>query len=239
MRLPIVAIIGRPNVGKSTLVNRLAGEQTAIVHDEPGVTRDRTYMPAYWSDREFFVVDTGGLVFNDDTEFLPLIRQQALTALTEASAAIFVVDGQAGLNAADQEIAEWLRQQPVPVLLAVNKCESPEQGAIQAAEFWELGLGEPFPISAIHGSGTGELLDELINHVPAVTEVQETNEIKVAIVGRPNVGKSSLLNAFVGEERAIVSPISGTTRDAIDTVVERDGQIYRLIDTATFAERNK
>ncbi|YAF97937.1 MAG: ribosome biogenesis GTPase Der [Nodularia sp. CChRGM 3473] len=232
MRLPIVAIIGRPNVGKSTLVNRLAGEQTAIVHDEPGVTRDRTYMPAYWSDREFFVVDTGGLVFNDDTEFLPLIRQQALTALTEASAAIFVVDGQAGLNAADQEIAEWLRQQPVPVLLAVNKCESPEQGAIQAAEFWELGLGEPFPISAIHGSGTGELLDELINHVPAVTEVQETNEIKVAIVGRPNVGKSSLLNAFVGEERAIVSPISGTTRDAIDTVVERDGQIYRLIDTA-------
>ncbi|MBE9049316.1 ribosome biogenesis GTPase Der [Nostocales cyanobacterium LEGE 11386] len=232
MRLPIVAIIGRPNVGKSTLVNRLAGEQTAIVHDEPGVTRDRTYMPAYWSDREFFVVDTGGLVFNDDTEFLPLIRQQALTALTEASAAIFVVDGQAGLNAADQEIAEWLRQQPVPVLLAVNKCESPEQGAIQAAEFWELGLGEPFPISAIHGSGTGELLDELINHVPAVTEVQETNEIKVAIVGRPNVGKSSLLNAFVGEERAIVSPISGTTRDAIDTVIERDGQIYRLIDTA-------
>jgi GTP-binding protein len=232
MGLPIVAIIGRPNVGKSTLVNRLAGEQTAIVHDEPGVTRDRTYIPAYWCDREFLVVDTGGLVFNDDTEFLPLIRQQALTALTEASAAIFVVDGQAGPNAADQEIAEWLRQQTVPILLAVNKCESPEQGAIQSAEFWELGLGEPFPISAIHGSGTGELLDALINHIPRVTEVPETNEIKVAIIGRPNVGKSSLLNAFVGEERAIVSPISGTTRDAIDTVVERNGQIYRLIDTA-------
>ncbi|MBH8572883.1 ribosome biogenesis GTPase Der [Nostocaceae cyanobacterium CENA369] len=232
MGLPIVAIIGRPNVGKSTLVNRLAGEQTAIVHDEPGVTRDRTYMPAFWSDREFLVVDTGGLVFNDDTEFLPLIRQQALAALAEASAAIFVVDGQTGPSSADEEIAEWLRQQPVPVLLAVNKCESPEQGLIQAAEFWELGLGEPFPVSAIHGNGTGELLDELMNHIPSVAEVPETNEIKVAIVGRPNVGKSSLLNAFVGEQRVIVSPISGTTRDAIDTVVERDGQTYRLIDTA-------
>ncbi|NMG08313.1 ribosome biogenesis GTPase Der [Brasilonema sp. UFV-L1] len=232
MSLPIVAIIGRPNVGKSTLVNRLAEEQSAIVHDQPGVTRDRTYKPAYWCDREFTVVDTGGLVFNDDTEFLPLIRQQAMTALAEASAAIFVVDGRTGPIPADQEIAEWLRQQKVPVLLAVNKCESPEQGLIQAAEFWELGLGEPFPISAIHGSGTGDLLDVLISHLPPTQEIPETNEIKVAIVGRPNVGKSSLLNAFVGETRAIVSPISGTTRDAIDTVVERNGQIYRLIDTA-------
>ncbi|MEY3332418.1 MAG: hypothetical protein RLZZ176_718 [Cyanobacteriota bacterium] len=232
MALPIVAIIGRPNVGKSTFVNRLAGDQTAIVHDEPGVTRDRTYRPAFWNDREFVVVDTGGLVFNDDTEFLPLIRQQALTALAEACAAIFVVDGQAGLLPADQEIAEWLRQQPLPVLLAVNKCESPDQGIIQAAEFWELGLGEPYPISAIHGSGTGEILDELINHIPYAAEVEENPEIKVAIIGRPNVGKSSLLNAFVGENRAIVSPISGTTRDTIDTIVERDGQTYRLIDTA-------
>ncbi|MBE9008075.1 ribosome biogenesis GTPase Der [Fortiea sp. LEGE XX443] len=232
MGLPIVAIIGRPNVGKSTLVNRLAGEQTAIVHDEPGMTRDRTYMPAYWNDREYLVVDTGGLVFNDETEFLPLIRQQALTALTEASAAIFVVNGQTGPTSADEEIAEWLRQQPVPVLLAVNKCESPDQGIIQAAEFWELGLGEPYPISAIHGNGTGELLDELIKYIPPVGEIAETNEIKVAIVGRPNVGKSSLLNAFVGEQRAIVSPISGTTRDAIDTFIERDGQNYRIIDTA-------
>ena len=232
MGLPIVAIIGRPNVGKSTLVNRLAGEQTAIVHDEPGVTRDRTYMPSYWRDRDFLVVDTGGLVFNDDTEFLPLIRQQALTALTQASAAILVVDGQTGLTGSDQEIATWLRQQPVPVLLAVNKCESPDQGAIQASEFWGLGLGEPYPISAIHGSGTGELLDELISHIPIVTEVEEDNEIKVAIIGRPNVGKSSLLNAFVGEDRSIVSPISGTTRDAIDTVISRNEQVYRLIDTA-------
>jgi len=232
MVLPIVVIIGRPNVGKSTLVNRLAGEQSAIVHDLPGVTRDRTYKPAFWGDRDFLVVDTGGLVFNDDTEFLPLIRQQALTALRESCAAIFVVNGQTGPTHADQEIATWLRQQPVPVLLAVNKCESPDQGFIQAADFWELGLGEPYPISAIHGSGTGELLDELLNYIPPVQPESETNEIKVAIVGRPNVGKSSLLNAFVGEERAIVSPISGTTRDAIDTLITREGQNYLLIDTA-------
>jgi GTPase len=232
MSLPIVAIIGRPNVGKSTFVNRLAGEQTAIVHDEPGVTRDRTYLRAYWRDREFTVVDTGGLIFNDDTEFLPYIRQQALTALSEASAAIFLVDGKAGLNSSDEEIASWLRVQKVPVLLAVNKCESAEQGLMQAAEFWSLGLGEPHPISAIHGSGTGDLLDELINHLPLVQDIPPNDEIKIAIVGRPNVGKSSLLNAFVGEERAIVSPISGTTRDAIDTFIERDGQKYRLIDTA-------
>jgi GTP-binding protein len=232
MPLPIVAIIGRPNVGKSTLANRLAGAQEAIVHDEPGVTRDRTYLSAYWGDREFLIVDTGGLVFDDDTEFLPLIREQAMTALNEASAAIFVVDGQSGPTAADEEIAVWLRQQTAPVLLAVNKCESPEQGLTQAAQFWELGLGEPFPVSGIHGNGTGELLDQLITYLPTTEELPETDEIKVAIVGRPNVGKSSLLNAFVGENRAIVSPISGTTRDTIDTVIEREGKTYRLIDTA-------
>lgn len=237
MTLPIVAIIGRPNVGKSTIVNRLAGDQATIVHDEPGVTRDRTYVPAFWRDRDFLVVDTGGLVFDDETEFLPLIRQQATLALAEANAAIFVVDGKEGLTFADKEIAEWLRQQPVPVLLAVNKCESPEQGAAQAAEFWEMGLGEPFPISGIHGNGTGELLDKVITYLPPVESLPETNEIGVAIVGRPNVGKSSLLNAFVGENRAIVSPISGTTRDAIDTLIERQGQIYRLIDTAGIRRR--
>ncbi|MEB3358866.1 MAG: ribosome biogenesis GTPase Der [Synechococcales bacterium] len=232
MPLPVVAIIGRPNVGKSTLVNRLAGGRDAIVHDEPGVTRDRTYRDAYWQDRDFRVVDTGGLVFDDDTEFLPLIREQAMAALAEASAAILVVDGQAGPTAADEAIADWLRQHPVPVLLAVNKCESPEQGLIQAAQFWSLGLGEPYPVSSIHGSGTGDLLDRLIEYLPPTDELEEQDEIRVAIVGRPNVGKSSLLNAFVGENRAIVSPISGTTRDAIDMLVERDGQRYRLVDTA-------
>ncbi|HIK31434.1 MAG TPA: ribosome biogenesis GTPase Der [Oscillatoriales cyanobacterium M59_W2019_021] len=232
MALPIVAIIGRPNVGKSTLVNRLTGGREAIVHDLPGVTRDRTYKPAFWQDRDFQVVDTGGLVFDDDSEFLPQIREQALAALAEASAAIFVVDGQNGPMAADEEIASWLRQQSVPVLLAVNKCESPEQGLMQAAQFWSLGLGEPYAVSGIHGSGVGDLLDNLIPYLPRVDELPQTDEIKVAIVGRPNVGKSSLLNAFVGKNRSIVSPISGTTRDPIDMEIERDGQRYRLIDTA-------
>lgn len=232
MSLPIVAVIGRPNVGKSTFVNRLAGDRQAIVHDQPGITRDRTYRPAFWLARDFQVVDTGGLVFDDDTEFLPMIRQQAMTALAEASAAIFVVDGQLGPTEGDREIAQWLRQQDVPVLLAVNKCESIEQGLIQATQFWELGLGEPYPISAIHGSGTGELLDKLLELLPPVDELEATEEIKVAIIGRPNVGKSSLLNALTGEQRAIVSPVSGTTRDAIDMVVTRDDKTYHLIDTA-------
>ncbi|GAB4377821.1 MAG: ribosome biogenesis GTPase Der [Elainellaceae cyanobacterium] len=232
MPLPIVAIIGRPNVGKSTLVNRLAGVTDAIVHDEPGVTRDRTYREAFWRDRDFLVVDTGGLVFDDDTEFLPLIREQAMMALAEASAAIMVVDGQVGVTAADEAIATWLRQQSVPVVLAVNKCESPEQGLIQAVEFWSLGLGEPFAVSGIHGNGTGDLLDQLVSYLPETEELEEADETRVAIVGRPNVGKSSLLNAFVGATRSIVSPISGTTRDAIDMVVEREGQQYRLVDTA-------
>ena len=230
--LPIVAIIGRPNVGKSTLVNRLAGSLDAIVHDEPGVTRDRTYRQAFWQDRDFLVVDTGGLIFEDETEFLPLIREQVMAALAEASAAIFVVNGQTGLAPADEEIANWLRPQKIPFFLAVNKCESETQGLSQAAEFWQLGLGEPLPISSIHGNGTGELLDLLIAALPSVEALPEEPEIKVAIVGRPNVGKSSLLNALVGEKRAIVSPISGTTRDAIDMLVERNGQTYRLIDTA-------
>jgi len=232
MSLPIVAIIGRPNVGKSTLANRLAGNPEAIVHDQPGITRDRTYRPAFWQDREFQVVDTGGLVFDDDTEFLPMIREQAMIALTEATAAIFVVDGQVGLTGGDEAIASWLREQSIPILLAVNKCESPTTGIVQAADFWELGLGEPYPVSGIHGSGTGELLDDLIKHLPPIDEIETEKEIKVAIIGRPNVGKSSLLNSFLGENRAIVSPISGTTRDAIDTVIERDGKTYRLIDTA-------
>lgn len=232
MSLPIVAIIGRPNVGKSTIVNRFAETKGAIVFDQPGITRDRTYQPAYWGDREFLVVDTGGLVFDDDTEFLPLIRQQAMTALAEASVALFVVDGQEGPTAADEEIANWLRQQSVPVLLTVNKCESPEQGLAQAAQFWELGLGEPYAISGIHGNGTGDLLDQVVQFLPPLSDVEEAPEIKVAIIGRPNVGKSSLLNAFVGENRAIVSPISGTTRDTIDTIVKHGEQTYRLIDTA-------
>ncbi len=232
MALPIVAIIGRPNVGKSTLVNRLSQTQNAIVHDKPGITRDRTYQFAFWQDREFLVVDTGGLVFDDDSEFLPLIREQALTAITEAQAALFVVDGQAGPTVTDQEIAQWLRLQEVPVFLAVNKCESIEQGIIQAAQFWELNLGNPYPISAIHGNGTGELLDDLVEKLPESAELPDRDILNIAIVGRPNVGKSTLLNTITGESRAIVSPVSGTTRDAIDMLVERNDKTYRIIDTA-------
>jgi GTPase len=232
MRLPVVAIIGRPNVGKSTLVNRIAGERDAIVHDEPGVTRDRTYRPGFWRDRDFLVVDTGGIVFDDDTEFLPLIREQAMLALAEASVAIFVVDGQGGICAADQSLADWLRVQKVPILVAVNKCEAVDAGYSQAADFWRLGLGEPYPVSSIHGSGTGELLDEMIKHLTIVDARDVPEETCVAIIGRPNVGKSSLLNSFLGENRAIVSPISGTTRDSIDSFVEHNGKSFRLIDTA-------
>ncbi len=230
--LPIVAIVGRPNVGKSTLANRLAGSKSAIVYGEPGITRDRTYQPSFWRDRDFLVVDTGGLVFGDDTEFLPMIRQQVMAALAEAQVVVLVLDGQAGLTDADQTIAQWLREQPLPVVVAVNKCESVDQGAALAAEFWRLGLGEPMPISSIHGNGTGDLLDRLVTHLPPTPETLEDEEIKVAILGRPNVGKSSLLNALVGETRVIVSPVAGTTRDAVDTVIEQQGQRYRLIDTA-------
>jgi GTPase len=237
LALPVVAVIGRPNVGKSTLVNRLCRSREAIVHDEPGVTRDRTYQEGFWGDRTFKVVDTGGLVFDDDSEFLPEIREQANLALAEAVVAVVIVDGQAGVTAADESIAEWLRGQNRPVLLAVNKCESPDQGLAMAAEFWGLGLGEPFPISAIHGAGTGDLLDKVIEFLPPA-DAEETEEpIQLAIIGRPNVGKSSLLNAICGEPRAIVSPIRGTTRDTIDTTIEREGRLWKLLDTAGIRRR--
>ncbi|MCT0225977.1 ribosome biogenesis GTPase Der [Synechococcus sp. CS-1328] len=237
MALPVVAIIGRPNVGKSTLVNRLCRSREAIVHDEPGVTRDRTYQEGFWRDRTFRVVDTGGLVFDDDSEFLPEIREQANLALAEAAVAVVIVDGKQGSTAADQSIAEWLRGQKVPVLLAVNKCESPEAGLSMAAEFWGLGLGEPYPISAIHGAGTGDLLDRVVGFLPPTEEVETEEPVQLAIIGRPNVGKSSLLNAICGENRAIVSPIRGTTRDTIDTTIEREGKAWKILDTAGIRRR--
>lgn len=239
MVLPLVAIVGRPNVGKSTLVNRLVGQRTAIVFDEPGVTRDRLYREAEWLGRRFRVVDTGGIVFDDDSEFLPHIRQQAMAAIQEAQVAVLVVDGQMGPTAADQELAAWLRQQSVPVLLAVNKCESELAGLAQAAAFWELGLGEPQALSAIHGNGVAELLDLVLPYFPEAEALVDSGEINIAIVGRPNVGKSSLLNRLVGEERVIVSEISGTTRDAIDTVLTWEGQTFRLVDTAGIRKKKK
>ena len=202
------------------------------MHDEPGVTRDRTYQEGFWRDRSFKVVDTGGLVFDDDSEFLPEIREQANLALAEASVALVIVDGQQGCTAADEAIAVWLRGHKVPVLLAVNKCESPEAGLSMAAEFWGLGLGEPQPISAIHGAGTGDLLDQVVNFLPPAAETDGEEVIQLAIIGRPNVGKSSLLNAICGEKRAIVSPIRGTTRDTIDTTIERENKTWKILDTA-------
>ena len=237
MALPVVAIIGRPNVGKSTLVNRLCRSRDAIVHDEPGVTRDRTYQEGDWGGRNFRVVDTGGLVFDDDSEFLPEIREQASLAMAEACVALVIVDGMQGVTAADESIAAWLRQQNCPTLLAVNKCESPDQGLAMAAEFWGLGLGEPHPISAIHGAGTGDLLDQVLSFLPPEGDEEESEPIQMAIIGRPNVGKSSLLNSVCGENRAIVSPIRGTTRDTIDTTIEREGHTWKLLDTAGIRRR--
>ena len=232
MSLPSIAIIGRPNVGKSTLVNRLCQSNMAIVYDTPGVTRDRSYQVAEWGGREFQVIDTGGLVFDDDSEFLPDIRTQTLLALEEASLALFIVDGVQGLTDGDLSIAKWLRGGKHKTIIVVNKCESPILGASMASEFWKLGLGEPYPVSAIHGSGTGDLLDLVLNELPEKNIFDEKDNICVSIIGRPNVGKSSLLNAMSGNQRAIVSEISGTTTDSIDSIIEEGDNIWKIVDTA-------
>ena len=232
MVLPSIAIIGRPNVGKSTLVNRLCQSNNAIVFDTPGVTRDRSYQSAEWRGIEFQVVDTGGLVFDDDSEFLPDIRSQTLLALEEANLALFVVDGNQGVTDGDMSIAKWLRSSSCKVFVTVNKCESQSLGASMASEFWKLGLGEPFPVSAIHGSGTGDLLDLVISELPETNNSEEEERIFMSIIGRPNVGKSSLLNSFCGSKRAIVSAKSGTTTDSIDTLIRRRETLWKIIDTA-------
>ncbi len=232
MTLPTIAIIGRPNVGKSTLVNRICQSNDAIVYDTPGVTRDRTYQNAEWGGREFQVVDTGGLIFEDDSEFINEIKAQTFLALEESCLAIFLVDGTNGVTDGDLSIAKWLRNARCKVLLAVNKCESPSLGASYASEFWKLGLGEPLPVSSIHGSGTGDLLDLVIDQLPSINEVDSEEKILMSIIGRPNVGKSSLLNSICGSKRAIVSAVSGTTTDSIDTTYKKDGVTWKIVDTA-------
>jgi len=253
---PIVAIVGRPNVGKSTLFNRLVGERMAIVDDTPGTTRDRLFGEAEWNGREFSVIDTGGIdpahgartpLSIGSADFIEDIRRQAQAAIQEADAVLFVNDGETGITEPDREVADILRRlqrkQPdgsfsPPIFLVVNKCETRERRD-QAAEFYELSVGEPISISAIHGTNTGDLLDVLVASFPEQTEEEEDNTVKIAIVGKPNAGKSSLLNRLVGEERVIVSPIAGTTRDAIDTPMEFEGLPITLIDTAGIRRRGR
>ena len=234
MPKPIVAIVGRPNVGKSTLFNRVVGQRLAITHEVPGTTRDRLYAEAEWNGVNFILVDTAGLelrIPNLDGDLMVQVRGQAQIAIAEADVILFLVDVKDGLTASDEEVAQVLRHTAKPVLLAVNKAES--QARREAAvEFYALGLGELYPISALHGTGTGDLLDQVVAAFPIEEEEEEPEAIKIAIVGRPNVGKSSLLNKILGQERSIVHDVPGTTRDAIDTQLEWEGEPLVLIDTA-------
>lgn len=235
---PLVAIVGRPNVGKSTLFNRLVEEPRAIVEDLPGTTRDRLYADAQWGGVAFTLIDTGGLVLWSEDELTMQVRRQVELAMAEAEAIIFMVDVTEGLTAGDEEIAELLRVSQKPLFLVVNKADN-EARRLAATEFYSLGLGEPYPVSALHGTGTGDLLDALVASFPPGEEVEEVEGVRVAIVGRPNVGKSSLLNTLLGWERAIVNERPGTTRDAIDTQISWDSQLVTLIDTAGVRRRGR
>lgn len=239
--LPIVAIVGRPNVGKSTLFNRITGHRKAVVHDTPGLTRDRNYLAGEWEGKDFLVVDTGGYEVETTMPLFQQMREQTNIAIDEAAAIIFLCDRTDPLNPTDDQLMELLRRTRKPVLLAVNKSDNREQREQAVAEFSRFGLEEVFGISALHGIGTGELLDELVAQLPEQTEQdkQEQQGIRVAVVGRQNVGKSTLVNKILGYERTIASSIPGTTRDAIDTTFERNGQIYTFIDTAGIRRRGK
>ena len=238
-RKPVVAIVGRPNVGKSTFVNRLIGTRKSIVDDIPGVTRDRIYFDVEWQDKHFTVIDTGGIIPGDEDEIMLNIFTQAQIACDEADKIIFVVDGKDGINPIDFDIANILRRSKKEIFLAVNKIDSPHQ-ANNIAYFYELAIGEPFAMSALHGDGgVGDILDAVTKNFEYSKAEVENNIIKIAIVGKPNAGKSSIVNALLGEERVIVSDISGTTRDSIDSKVKYEGQEFLLIDTAGIRKKSK
>lgn len=238
--LPVVAVVGRPNVGKSTLVNRMIGRREAVVQELPGVTRDRVSYDANWNGRSFVVVDTGGWA-PDEKGMAARITEQAELAIAAADAVVFVVDATVGTQDVDEAVVRVLRRTNKPVILAANKVDD-QRGEAEAAAMWSLGLGEPYPVSALHGRGSGDLLDAILSalpEAPAATEASERGPRRVAIVGKPNVGKSSLLNRLAGQQRVVVDEVAGTTVDPVDELIELDGQVYRFIDTAGIRRRVK
>jgi len=237
-RLPLVAVVGRPNVGKSTMVNRIVARWEAIVEKEPGVTRDRNYFTSSWRGRDFRIVDTGGLDPVSGEELTQAVGKQAMLAVEEADLVLMMVDAAEGITAADHEVAEALRRTGKPVILAANKVDNQRQEN-ESVEWYSLGMGEPWPVSAMHGRNIGDLLDVVVESFPEAPPPEEAPETVVAVVGRPNVGKSTLFNRLLKEDRSIVSDIPGTTRDAVDTVVEAGGRTYRFIDTAGWRRRSK
>ncbi|MBE6750151.1 MAG: ribosome biogenesis GTPase Der [Ruminococcaceae bacterium] len=240
MAKPIVAVVGRPNVGKSTLFNKIIGQRLSIVDDTPGVTRDRIYGDAEWQGRKLMLVDTGGIEPKTDDIILASMRVQAQLAIDTASVIIFVTDITSGVTAADMDVAAMLQKSGKPIVLCVNKCDGIGKTPMEFYEFYNLGLGDPIAVSSVHGHGTGDLLDAVLEHIPS-EEFSDTEEdiINVAIIGKPNAGKSSLVNKIAGEERSIVSNIAGTTRDAIDTRIEKNGIKYNFIDTAGLRRKSK
>ena len=240
MSKPIVAVVGRPNVGKSTLFNKLCGQRLAIVEDTPGITRDRIFANCEWNGHDFLLVDTGGIEPKATEGILAHMREQAQIAIDTADCIIMVVDVRNGLTAADEDVAHMLRRSHKPVILAVNKCDNVGEAPMELYEFYNLGFEEVMPISSVHGHGTGDLLDWCVAHFPAPSEQEDEGEvINVAIIGKPNVGKSSLLNRILGQERVIVSNVAGTTRDAIDSYFENEFGKYRFIDTAGMRRKSK
>ena len=240
MSLPIVAVVGRPNVGKSTLFNKLIGQKLSIVEDTPGVTRDRIYAKCEWLNHEFMLVDTGGIEPDSDDVILAQMRRQAELAITKADVTIFVVDIRSGVTASDMDVASMLQKSGKPVVLCVNKCDTVGEPPMEFYEFYNLGLGEPIAVSSVHGHGTGDLLDEVLKYLPRDGgDDYGEDVIKVAIIGKPNVGKSSIVNKICGEERVIVSDIAGTTRDATDTYYENEQGRFVLIDTAGIRRKSK